>query len=383
MRSRRVVITLIQVCMLLGLLFGLYRLTIREQLIPVAITGDNDEDDMKYRPIVPVSVGTIVRTNLRAYVNGYGIVEPQPARPGMSAGGASVNSPAPALVASVDVVEGQAVKRGEPLFHLDDRAVAAQIAKAKQDAESTERIAREFDQALDNKTVPQAQALRAHAAREAAKATLDAATAQLAMLVLTAPIDGIVSQIHIRPGESTSANTPAVELIDPDRVVVAVALPQWELQRVKIGQPVLMEINDGVAPLPASSQPATRPALAGTVAYVDLEVDSRTGLGQVDVAIPRGSTYHVGQFVSVRIVTEEHNDCLAVPAGSIVQDASGNATISLVEHDYRQAFRHIVKLGIRENGLVEIVNPDVQVDQPIVITGAYALVDGSQIEVIP
>ena len=88
MRSRRVVITLLQLSVLLALLVVLYRLSIHDQWIPTAITGDNDEDDMKYVPIVPVSIGTVVKTTMRSYVAGYGVVEPQPARPGISSGGA-------------------------------------------------------------------------------------------------------------------------------------------------------------------------------------------------------------------------------------------------------------------------------------------------------
>jgi len=378
MRGKRIVITLLQLCVLFAALLVLYRLSIHEQWIPAGITGDNDEDDMKYVPIVPVSIGTVAKTTLRSYVAGYGVVEPQPARPGVSAGGASVNAPTPALVASVQVVDGQPVKRGQPLFSLDDRAVVAQIARAKQDAESTLRIAREFDQALESKAVPQSQVLRAHAASDAAQAALVAAEAQRATLVFAAPIDGIVSQIRVRAGEITPVNLAAVELVDPDRLVVAVQVPQWQLHELKVGQPAILTATQTPA-----SQPASQRAPAASVASIDPEIDPRTGLGQVDVTVPLGFGYRVGQFVSLRIVTARHDDCLAVPAASIVQDANGVQTVSLVEHEYHQAFRQIVTVGIRENGLVEILNSDLKAGQPIVTTGAYALIDGSQIEVIP
>jgi membrane fusion protein (multidrug efflux system) len=382
MQSRRVVITLLQLSVLLALLVVLYRLSIHDQWIPTAITGDNDEDDMKYRPIVPVSIGTVVKTTMRSYVAGYGVVEPQPARPGISAGGASVNAPTPALVASVQVVEGQPVKRGQPLFSLDDRAVVAQIARAKQDADSAARIARESDQAFESKAVTRSQVLRAHAASDAAQAALVAAEAQRATLVLAAPIDGIVTQIRVRAGEVTPISLAAVELVDPDRLVVAVQVPQWQLHELKVGQPAVFTATQTPASQPAS-QPDLQSAPDASVAYIDPDIDPRTGLGQVDVTVPPGFGYRIGQFVSLRIVTAQHDNCLAVPAASIVQDANGVQTVSLVEHEYHQAFRQIVTVGIRENGLAEILNSDLKAGQPIVTTGAYALIDGSQIEVIP
>ena len=228
---------------------------------------------------------------------------------------------------------------------------------------------REFDQAFENKAVPQSQVLRAHAASDAAQAALAAAESQRQTLVLVAPIDGIVTQIRVRAGEVTPINLAAVELVDPDRLVVAVQVPEWQLHELKVGQPAVLTATQTSASQPAS-QPGSQPAPNASVAYIDPDIDPHTGLGQVDVAVPPGLGYRVGQFISLRIVTAQHDDCLAVPAASIVQDANGVQTVSLVEHEYHQAFRQIVTVGIRENGLVEILNSDLKAGQPIVTTGA-------------
>lgn len=378
MRAKRIAIALLQFCVLLALVFGLYRLSIPDKPIPTATTGDNDEDDVRYNPIVPVSIGLVTRTTLREYIDAYGIIEPQPARPGIAAGGASVNSPAPSLVASVDVVEGQSVTAGQPVIHLDNRAFAASLAKAEQDADSARRIASQFDDAAKSQVVPQAQVLRAHANRDAADAALASAKAQQALLTLTSPIDGIVAMLRVRPGELTSLAIPAVEVVNPDRLVVAAHVPEWQLHALAIGQPVVLGTSS-----PATSQPSTQPGIDATVTYIDPQIDPQTGLGQVDVALPPNGRYRVGQFVSLRITIDQHDDALAVPAASVVRNTLGRQTVSVVERDYHWAFRRPVQVGIRENGLVEVIGSDLKPGQFVVTTGAYALPDQSQIEVTP
>jgi RND family efflux transporter MFP subunit len=382
MRAKRTDIAILQLCVLIALVVVLYRLSIHEQWIPTAMTGDNDEDDQKYVAIVPVSIGPVVRTTLRSYLDAYGTVEPQPARSGAPAGGANVNSPTPALVGSVDVVEGQQVKAGQIVFRLDDRAILAAIAREKANVESAERTAKEFDDALNAKSVPQAQVLRARANRDIAKASLAAAEAQQALLTFTAPVDGVVTQLRIHAGESTPINLPAVDLVDPTRLVVALQVPLWQLQELKVGDGAILRQNRTPTTRP-TSQPTSQPAPDAVVTYIDPQIDPRTGLGQVDVSIPASGDYRVGQFVALRIIVGQHDNCLAVPEASIVQNRRGNPTLSVVERDYHWAFRRVVQLGIRDNGFVEVRDSDLKAGQSVVTTGSYALSDQCQIEVTP
>src|SRR5258708_27958623 len=62
---------------------------------------------------VAVKVGMVMKTDLRARVEAYGMVEPEPAKSGHPGGGAKLAAPIAGIVVAVHVVEGQSVKAGD------------------------------------------------------------------------------------------------------------------------------------------------------------------------------------------------------------------------------------------------------------------------------
>jgi len=296
---------------------------------PAPGAGDNDADDKKYIPIVPVNVGTITRATLRKYVDGYGTVEPEPGAGDRPAASARVGSPMFAIVRGVACVEGQHVDKGQILFSLEGRTKAGPVD-------------------------------------------------------ITSPLSGTVVEVTIKPGEVAGPRRPAVTVVDLNRLVVAVDLPVPQLLDVAVGQAAEISQGDSnsMAHAPETT-PSTRPAyLFGNVVRIDNQVDPKTGLGSADVSITSDSGLRLGEFMHVRIVIEEHRDCLTVPAASIVNDTEGRAGVSLVEHDFHWAYRHPVRVGLTDGDRVEIEAPELKAGQPVVTTGAYALTDSCRIDVV-
>lgn len=342
--------------------------------------GDNDEDDVKYSPIVPVSVAPITIATLHASILAYGVVEPAPASAESPAAGASIRVAAPALVAEVHCIEGQRVEQGQPLFRLDDRPASLASDRAKaQLAAADESLAR-FGKATD---VPQQYRLRAQVDRDQAQAALDAAIAQKGMLNFTSPLSGTIVQLNIRTGELADPSRTAVQVVDLSRLVIALSVPGWQLHDIKPGQEVEIIPRTNDADAVSTTAPATGPAsTVGKVVFIDPQVDASTGMGSIDVAPPAGMQLRIGEFVSARIVSEEHKDCLTVPASSLVRDANDTWGISLAVRDFHGAVRHPVKVGIIEGDRAEVSGEGIAAGAYVVTTGAAALPDKSKIEVV-
>lgn len=310
MRLRRTIIILLELLILLGLGGWLYHVWKTRPPLPTQSTGDNDEDDLKYNPRVPVSVGPIERKSLRGYLDAYGTVEPEPAIDGRAAAVANISSPATSLISAVNCVEGQLMKKGDVLFTAGTN--------------------------------------------------------------VTAPIDGTVTLLTAHAGEVVLPRRTAVQLTDLNRLVIAANVPAEQLYQAHVGQEAEIKLPG----------PTTQPSrLISQASFIDPQVDSKTGLGSVDVKVPVGATLRPGEFVSVRIITVEHRDCLVVPAQSIVHDANGQPGISLVMRDHEWAVRQPVKIGLREGDQVEISGADLQPGTLIVTTGAAALPDHCRIEI--
>jgi multidrug efflux pump subunit AcrA (membrane-fusion protein) len=92
-----------------------------------AVPGEEEKVDTE----VAVQVGTLTKTALRARVEAYGMVEPEPAKAGHAGGGAKLAAPIVGIVVAVHVIEGQSVKAGDVVVELDDRMAQAAVDKAQ------------------------------------------------------------------------------------------------------------------------------------------------------------------------------------------------------------------------------------------------------------
>jgi multidrug efflux pump subunit AcrA (membrane-fusion protein) len=94
-------------------------------------SGAIPEEAAKEDTEVAVQVGTVTKADLRARVEAYGMVEPEPAKPGQPGGGAKLAAPIAGMVTAVQVIEGQSVKAGDVVVELDDRMAQAAVDKAQ------------------------------------------------------------------------------------------------------------------------------------------------------------------------------------------------------------------------------------------------------------
>ena len=121
----------------------------------------------------------------------------------------------------------------------------------------------------------------------------------------------------------------------------------------------------------AEASNATPIALTGRVTLTEDRVDPKTGMAPVDISVPPDARLRPGQFVRVRIITEEQRDCLAVPSRSIVKNENGEWVISLVSGKW--AIQQPVKVGFREGDMVQVHSLVLKAGDKIVTTGAYGL----------
>lgn len=384
MRIRTFISTSIKLLILLLLALALYRVSRPSQQPLVAGMGDNDEDDIKYTPIVPVGVGEVGRTTLHATVDAYGTVVAAPFVPGQAQASAAVGAPVASLVASVQCAEGQHVEVGQILFTLDDRAAKAELAAAKAVRQSASSALEQVQKDFEASKAPVAQSLWAQFRMANAESRLQLAQDALARLQVVSPIAGTIVRLQVAPGQIITPAAPAVEVADLDRLVIDASVAFSQVQMLKVGQAVeILPADENSAQDAgwAATRPATRPAMRGWVARIDPQTDPSTGLVTIDAAVPAGSGLRLGQFLHIRIVSSEARDCLAVPASSIVRDAEGRPGVSLVERDFHWALRLPVQMGIREGNMIQVSNPQLRGGEPIVISNADALPDKSRIEV--
>jgi membrane fusion protein (multidrug efflux system) len=303
---------------------------------------DTAPDEAEAPPtVVSVQTGTLKRMTLHHYVTGYGTVAPMPATATESAADAPLSAPVAGVVIRVNVVEGQHVEKGDVLVDLNSSG--ATLDNSQQEVARQKQLYAEHNTSLRN---------------------LQNAEAQLAMLRVIAPLSGTVVRVNARVGAAADLTTILAEVIDLNRLAVNAEIPAAEASALKPGDPV--EI-------------LSEPPVKTELLFVSPDVDKNNGTILVRAALPAGGSLRPGEFVPLRILTAVHPQVLAAPNESVVTDESGKSVIALVQQD--EATQIPVRTGLRENGSVEIVAPDLKEGDIIVTIGAYGLPKKTKIHI--
>jgi membrane fusion protein (multidrug efflux system) len=371
------------------------------------------EEDEKVETEVPVRTAKVTRERLRRFVDGYGTVAPEPAREGRPAAGAKLSAPVAGVLARVNCAEGDRVEKGALLFQLDVRAASAEEQKAKaaeasasaalsrlravadyaeREHERARRLQREGLSSEKDLRDAELKALSAkndlaEAQAKAAEAhtALTVAETQRSLLDIRAPLSGTVVRVHVGAGEAVDVNPSTIlaEVVDLDRLVVAASLPATELPVLRVGQPVELRAAERARDAARADDPAgpDRGALgAGVLAFVGLQVDTRTDAVPVRVTLAPDAGLRLGQYLRLRIAVEERADALAVPVESVVAGPDGGRAVAVVEGG--KATLRPVEVGLRDRGLVEIRGAGIAEGTTVAVAGAYGLPKETKVRVV-
>ncbi|WP_445366586.1 efflux RND transporter periplasmic adaptor subunit [Methylomonas sp. BW4-1] len=323
---------------------------------------------------VAVQTGKISRATLHRYVMAYGVVEPEPAMHGKPAASSKIAAPIAGILTQAFCEEGQAVKKGATLFELDTRAADALVAKAEVAVAFAEKNFARKQQLNATDNVSRKLYDESEQLLQAARKDLTNAQTQRELLRIKAPLSGTVTAIHVKVGETVGLNMVLVDLIDLDRLDIALKIPSQEAGLLQLGQDV--EIKFGTK---TAGNLDTQPTQQGKVVFISPQVDPLTDTVLVRASINSGSAMRPGQFVSARIVVEARNNRLAVPVESVVNKETGS-TIALVEGN--TAKQIAISPGLRDGKLVEITGDSLQEGMTVVTQGAYGLPAETHIRVI-
>lgn len=238
-------------------------------------------------------------------------------------------------IVEVAFKEGDLVEAGSLLYRFDDRVAKAQIAQAEaaiakdeaslRDAEAT--LARR--EALIGKQVVSEAALdQARFAVEGLKAGIAAGRAQLESqrtlldyLTIRAPITGRTGSLLAKLGATVRAQdaSPLVTINQTQPILVSFSLPQGDL-------PALRRAFVSRAKA-AITIPGRREPVAGTITFIDNQVDKQTGSILVKVVAENDDeALWPGQSVEVGLTVEVKPNMLSVPAGAVLPAQQGMIT---------------------------------------------------------
>src|SRR5690348_3168849 len=212
-----------------------------------------------------------------------------------------------------------------------------------------------------------AQVKAAQGQLDAAKGAYDNAAAQLSYSEIRSPIDGVVTDRPVFPGDMASAGTPLITELNLPEAVARARVQASQAATLKVGDRADISVPDG------SKQ------VAGRVTVVSPAIDPNSTTVQVWVeARNSGGELTPGATVTVTITARKVPDALVIPKAALLNDPDFGPYVMLID-SASVAHRTKVETGIEQGDRVQITK-GLKPGDLIVGEGAYALPDGTKVK---
>lgn len=278
---------------------------------------DGGEDDGPVGPVTDprplVQVEDLGRGAVADLLISNGVVE--------SEAQADLVPEATGTVVAIKAEEGDHVRKGQVLAILENASLDAGLARAEAEL-ARAQAELERVQGLHGKgAVSDRELSEAKYAERSAAVALKEARGTQGHTRIVSPIQGTVSIRELQYGE-VAGGQRAFQVVDLSRLRVVIKLPERDLARLRVGQEAaLVSLYDDQTRVP------------GHVTRISPTVDAQTGTVRVTVALDDPEqVLRPGQFVSVRIEVDRHDDVLVLPRRAVFYE-EGDPTVFVVTSD--------------------------------------------------
>lgn len=334
----------------------------------------------KAEPAIPVMAMTVSAADIPLYITGLGTVQ--------AYNTVTVRPRVDGELIAVRFNEGQDVKKGQVLAHIDSRTYAttlqsteANLARDEAALANAERDLERYRQTLASGSLSRQQvdnqaasvAILA-AAVKGDRAMVENARIQLGYTAITAPIDGRTGMRMVDAGNVVRASDAGglVVVAQVQPIFATFNMPQTELPRVAEA---------------ASRAPLSATAFArdgdiavdhGTLQLIDNQIDPASGTVRVKISFPNAERkLWPGQFVNLQLRIGMVKNGIAVPA-RVIQRGDNGPFAFVIRADDTVEVRQL-QVRAEDEGLI-VVDHGLSAGERVVVDGQLRLRPGTKVK---
>ncbi|MCC6769203.1 MAG: efflux RND transporter periplasmic adaptor subunit, partial [Bacteroidia bacterium] len=215
------------------------------------------------------------------------------------------------------------------------------------------------------------QFLQAKTQYESLQKSLAAAQTQLDMTRIKSPINGVIDEVNVKPGEFANPSIyGAFHVVNTSRMKVALKVPDSYVSNVKMGAPVQIYFKD------------LGDTISGAVSFISKAVNAMSRTFAVEVRINAGENPNIrpNMLASVSINDEKLPEVIHVLSNLVQKDQEGRSYILIADgnNPKMKAKKKIVTSGISYGDRI-VITEGLQAGDRIILTGFKDLVDGQNI----
>jgi multidrug efflux pump subunit AcrA (membrane-fusion protein) len=202
-----------------------------------------------------------------------------------------------------------------------------------------------------------------------AQGKFEGAAAQLSYSEIHSPIDGVITDRPLYPGEMAPAGAPLLIVMDTSTVIAKAHLPQDAAAAIKRGDVATITATGDVK-------------ISGKVTVISpaLDANSTTVEIWVEAANPKG-LLRPGSTVNLEISGRAEKNAILVPTPALLKSPEGETVVMVAGRD-GLAHQVSVETGIREDDRVQITK-GLNGGENVIIKGGYGIPDKTKYTLAP
>lgn len=268
------------------------------------------------------------------------------------------------VITSIDVKEGEAVKKGQVLAHLDDAVMKKSIAELDSTLTYATNLYNKQKNLWNQKIGSEVQYLTAKNTKESLESKKKTLKEQLDMYKIVSPINGTIEDIPVKIGQSAAPGIPAFRVVNLNKVKVVSDVAETYSAKLKTGYKVKIYFPDLDKEIDAKI----------TFASKYINTINRTFV--VESKLDNPSDEYRANMIAVVKINDYHADSVIVIPVNALQKIDGKEYVYL--NAGGKATKTLVTTGKSYNGYTEILSGLKKGDK-LISVGYQNLEDGEMI----
>ncbi|WP_420152511.1 efflux RND transporter periplasmic adaptor subunit [Siphonobacter sp.] len=311
-------------------------------------------------PAVPVLTQTVSRSSSDNQISISGNVEGnRTVKLGFLVGG---------KINYIAATEGQPVAAGKVLASLDPTSYRLGVDAATASVNQVQDEYNRLKLMHDRNSLSDADFAKVSNGLKQAQAQAGLQKKNLSDTKLYAPFSGVLLKKNTEIGEIVGSGMPLFIVSDIQKVKVNAAIPESELQRVKIGQSAQVYIS------------ALDSTFTGKVTEVGSAADATTRSFSVKIELRNPKLLiRPGMVAEVKLPSTQKTESLTLPAEAVLHDTDNSSYVFVADSQKKQAFKRRVSIGRLLDSTIEITS-GLQPGELVITGGQQKIHDGSAIQ---
>ena len=264
--------------------------------------------------------------------------------------------------------EGDEIVNNKKLIDISTKELSLKLKIAFADSKLAETNLKRDEKLAKDNLIPNAQLDQTRTFAERALLNRELAKISLNKSIINSPLSGTAKTRFVKVGEFVRKGDRLVEILNVDRILVKVNIPEQEILQINIGQKVDIELYI-----------LEKKLFEGKVKKIGLEADASNRTFPVEIEVNnRERELRPGMLARVTFTKRVDQDQVVIPRHTILERDSGRIVYVV---DKGKAFQREVSTGISQREKVQILTGLGRGEQ-LVVEGHTKLTDGEEINIV-